>query len=154
MVGGVWDGRSRVVGGGCVWCWSCVWVLCVCFGCFLLWCTAEKRGWCWWLLCLFVCGYVSYVHLRDRFPHPQKKPTPLSLRFPPTGRGNRTPAWFPSRQRGNLTEGANCELYTHEWCKGSHSAHQQETVSLTRTDALCDDEPPCRSGSRKRRRNC
>ena len=93
MVGRVLGVRSRVVGGGCVWWWSCVGVWRVGFGCFLSLCSADRRDWFWWLLCLFVRGYFSCVYLRGRFPHPRKKPTPLR----------------------NLKEGGNCELWLRSW---------------------------------------
>jgi len=78
VVGRVLGVRSRVVGGGYVWWWSCVRVWRVGFGCFLSLCSADRRDWFWWLLCLFVRGYFSCVYLRGRSPYPQKKPTPLS----------------------------------------------------------------------------
>ena len=98
VVGRVLGVRSRVVGGGCVWWWSCVGVWRVGFGCFLSLCSADRRDWFWWLLCLFVRGYFSCVYLRGRSPYPQKKPTPLS-----TG-GEGTKAHLPVHARaGKIT---------------------------------------------------
>jgi hypothetical protein len=87
VVGRVLGVRSRVVGGGCAWWWSCVGVWRVGFGCFLSLCSADRRDWFWWLLCLFVRGYFSCVYLRGRSPYPQKKPTPLSLDKGGEGKG-------------------------------------------------------------------
>jgi hypothetical protein len=76
------------------------------------------------------------------------------LQVPPARRGNRTPARFPSRKRGEPTEGGNQELWLRDWYNKKEGKHNLPP-SLSWLDAQClTDRRPLQALQASHPRRC